>query len=959
MFTDPTGDSAVDSRYVSCDKSKYIIRDFLELEEYRNKPYVAGFPHMRSYLEVPLTTSKGRVVGGYCVVDNVVRPDFDNEDSIYTMTELASSVMDYLELVTVRHNHDRGERLMEGLSLFAEGHSSFITASPSSLKKPTLPRSNTEMTDDLLPSEPAPGLPTESSGQSGSGDAAAPTISQPSSSRSQAETSSQSHDSSAEQVPTKTPREGSLIFNDAYGSAMASRSASISESKETALASKYNATFSRAANLIREAMDMDGLVFLDGVSVTGDRSTTLRTSTDVDDMDDDLYSSADEGDSDPNDPGKLLCQTLGSSIGPAEDLFRPKLPLAVNQRSLRHLIKHYPRGCTFSVDSHGILIADTIENEQSSTLASERVIKTSSLPHPLPSELQGLLSTTRSVIFLPLWDVRREQFFAGLLGWTMDPTRVFEVEDYTCLSAFGDSLMTELARLEAVDLSTGKSNFISSVSHELRSPLHGLLAGADLLSEVVIDDAQAEMVRIIQTCGTTLLDTLNHLLDFSKINHLDDTKIARKGSSSEKTERGIAIDETSKQDLGELVQDVVEGVYLGYISKNATYQGLPRPNDAGDPPLSPTSTMRNSHRHPKALEDSHVAVFLQIEENTDWSMPLRVGAWKRIVMNLFANALKYTQCGQIEISLSKSSHKHASGSSRQFAEFSIRDTGIGMSSEYIKHQLFKPFAQENPLADGTGLGLSIVKQIVNALGGVIDVQSEVGFGTNMDVMIPLVASDLVDQIETPPATPPAAKSTDSLRGKTVCVVSNIDFPDAHNDGDFSTVDNKRTMAMTSSITRLASKEFGMNAVLARRLDEVDADFYVAEAPYIASELAVGSSSLKCHKRIISVGSEFLNDTEKMMSSGKLITHLRYPIGRRNLGKALLTAIKTSEKDAVIVSAAKPTTVAQDAQDVSVDAIQIDKTPLIPTQQAVQPQQPDRLGKHLLLVDDNAINLKVD
>lgn len=105
-------------------------------------------------------------------------------------------------------------------------------------------------------------------------------------------------------------------------------------------------------------------------------------------------------------------------------------------------------------------------------------------------------------------------------------------------------------------------------------------------------------------------------------------------------------------------------------------------------------------------------------------------------MNIFGNALKYTTKGSILVSLSQEpvSRKR---SPRRTIVFSVSDSGRGISAEYLQTRLFTPFAQENQLSSGTGLGLSIVKQIIHGLGGRISVESRVGHGTTIRVLIPL------------------------------------------------------------------------------------------------------------------------------------------------------------------------------------------------------------------------------
>jgi signal transduction histidine kinase len=79
------------------------------------------------------------------------------------------------------------------------------------------------------------------------------------------------------------------------------------------------------------------------------------------------------------------------------------------------------------------------------------------------------------------------------------------------LSAFGSCVMTEKSRLDAELADRAKSDFISVVSHELRSPLHGVLANAEALRDTSTGDEQDDMIRSITICGEILLDTMDHM----------------------------------------------------------------------------------------------------------------------------------------------------------------------------------------------------------------------------------------------------------------------------------------------------------------------------------------------------------------------------------------------------------------------------------------------------------------
>ncbi|KAJ9161170.1 hypothetical protein NKR19_g2549 [Coniochaeta hoffmannii] len=98
-------------------------------------------------------------------------------------------------------------------------------------------------------------------------------------------------------------------------------------------------------------------------------------------------------------------------------------------------------------------------------------------------------------------------------------------------------------------------------------------------------------------------------------------------------------------------------------------------------------------------------------------------------MNLFGNSLKFTKVGFIRVNIL----------------LTVSDSGKGISEEYLRTQLYTPFAQEDYFAPGTGLGLSLVRQVVATLGGGIYVASEVGRGTDISVSLPLPVCEGIDE----------------------------------------------------------------------------------------------------------------------------------------------------------------------------------------------------------------------
>lgn len=220
------------------------------------------------------------------------------------------------------------------------------------------------------------------------------------------------------------------------------------------------------------------------------------------------------------------------------------------------------------------------------------------------------------------------------------------------------------------------------------------------------------------------------MLDFAKINNLTRGTSKRQKRRNHSSKQIINPGEAHTNDIMTLIndvdmstltEDVVESVFAGY-----TYQ---------------RSSTHNFDLSPAKADLPAVSVVLDINRSNNYVFRTQPGAWRRVIMNLFGNSLKYTPAGYIKVKLEVKPPQQGSGGCCDF-RFTVTDSGIGMSEEYINNRLFHSFAQENSLSQGTGLGLSIVKQIVESLGGDIDVRSEKGRGTKTTVTCPLKASSM-------------------------------------------------------------------------------------------------------------------------------------------------------------------------------------------------------------------------
>lgn len=346
-----------------------------------------------------------------------------------------------------------------------------------------------------------------------------------------------------------------------------------------------------------------------------------------------------------------------------------------------------------------------------------------------------ILPDARCIAIYPVWDFHRSRWFTVSVAWTNDPGRVLsEPKDLTYVAAFSNSVMAEVSRLDLEAADRAKGDFISSISHELRSPLHGVLGTVELLQDTAMSYAQRGLTDTVHSCGRTLLDTLNHLLDYAKINTLTASRPAlpndkEGGSQPNPTVPGMDQDEN----ISDLVQEVVEGLIAGaeFYNREAGNASELSTNDKDN--CSTSSTCSTSHWQMMNIVD--------IEWQDDWHYSVYAGAWRRVVMNLFGNALKYTKSGYVRLLMKRDFIQKGENGPIPAVRIMISDSGRGMSQDFLLHHLYIPFLQEDTQSPGLGVGLHLVHQIVKSLDGRIHFRSELDHGTEVDVLLPVLSPE--------------------------------------------------------------------------------------------------------------------------------------------------------------------------------------------------------------------------
>jgi signal transduction histidine kinase/ActR/RegA family two-component response regulator len=335
----------------------------------------------------------------------------------------------------------------------------------------------------------------------------------------------------------------------------------------------------------------------------------------------------------------------------------------------------------------------------------------------VPPSFRLFLPTTRIqyALTVPIFNIDKRPFALLCAYNASEHTKRFlEGHELSYLRAIGVIILSAVLKRRMLLADKAKSLFISNISHELRTPLHGILAAAELLGESHLNHSQHSFLQTVQACGTSLVETVNHVLDFTKLS----------GNSKAGGVENVIL--PTKVDLMQLVEEAVDGCWIGHRARTAIMEDTG--TGIGSVYSPPEEDDNRSRKHVEAVVDIG-------ERREGWLLKCEKGGIRRVLMNVFGNSLKFTSDGFVHVVLRQLPQVRGDSPNKVKVELSVHDTGKGISQNFLKNQLFHPFSQENPLQTGTGLGLAIVNSIVtsDSVGGKVDVWSEENAGTEIKV----------------------------------------------------------------------------------------------------------------------------------------------------------------------------------------------------------------------------------
>jgi signal transduction histidine kinase/FixJ family two-component response regulator len=351
--------------------------------------------------------------------------------------------------------------------------------------------------------------------------------------------------------------------------------------------------------------------------------------------------------------------------------------------------------CSYSFESR----LNVIENDSSkSKNLNLKIVPKSSVEKKLflLEQQESLLDQKRDRVLEPLSDSKSSKLITiltillitilSILSLSLYKNNIIRNESNAQLIEKNKEL--EEAKIKAEESDRSKEEFITNISHEMRTPLHAIIGLSEQLLKRETDDEKIKSIKHVSNSGKHLQSLIDNILDFSKI------------SSGQ---FNLNMNAFRFLDSIEQIISIIDPIAS---EKNIAF------------------TLKLDERLPKALFGDEMRL-------------------RQILLNILSNAVKFTEKGFVKLEISLVSQKK----SKCTVGFSVTDSGVGMSPAFLQN-IFQKFTQEDASKirnqGGTGLGMAITKVLVEQMNGVILVKSTKGVGSKFELTLTF---DQVDEIE--------------------------------------------------------------------------------------------------------------------------------------------------------------------------------------------------------------------
>lgn len=408
----------------------FFIADVTKDEWFQSRRrHIKTPPNLRSYAGTAIRSPLGPVIGVISVLDDRPRDSLSDSDRHF-LRHMADTIMSHLDMVRSKEEHRRTSQMVIGLGSFVEGKDM-----PDETLHPSQVASSRAIEHQKLPPD--------------------------------ASTTSTARPPEIEHIQSPSPEPQSPEHSQP-----GSREASIEHLQTQMLSTNVKSTFTRAARIIKNVIDVEGVIFLDA-SVGSYGGLVQSVPLHSDDKDDTRSYFA------RNSSSAKSCPVLGCA-GIADP------GLLLTEGFLHGLLTRYKQGRIFNFDPNEDDLETTnkdspgqtedfrqrVEPEEEQDSDSETRERVRQQRQADIEELQRLFPEARSLAFVPTWDDHRLSWFSGGFIWSTRPIRLLHKDsELSFLRAFGITIMSEVAKLDTAFADKAKSDLLNSISHELRSPL--------------------------------------------------------------------------------------------------------------------------------------------------------------------------------------------------------------------------------------------------------------------------------------------------------------------------------------------------------------------------------------------------------------------------------------------------------------------------------------------------------